>query len=227
MTKLSIIIPLGPHEDQLMPLLYDLAALKTEAEIILVSCGGEALLSNDKSFKWIESAQGRAVQQNAGAKVAEGEFLWFLHADSRVLPQVVTKLEQSLKVAPYALHYFHLKFKKDGPWGMGFNEAGAWFRSQILRLPFGDQGFCLRKDIFMNMGGFSEDVAYGEDHLLVWTMRQAGFKLRCTGAALPTSARKYTAYGWGALTLKYQYLWIRQAAPEFFKLIAMRWRGVK
>jgi len=228
--NLSIIIPLGPEEDQLAELLGDLALFAQETEIILVSCGDGPLpeLSSKRSelsyklpdnMTYITSPQGRAIQQNAGARAATGDFLWFLHADSRVTKQALLALSISLQQAPDALHYFHLKFKKDGPAGMWLNEWGARFRSQILGLPFGDQGFCLRKDNFITIGGFPEDVAYGEDHVLVWHLRQAGLKLRGTGAALPTSARKYVTHGWGALTFKYQWRWMVQAFPEFIKFI--------
>ena len=101
---------------------------------------------------------------------------------------------------------------------MQLNEWGAWFRSQVLGIPFGDQGFCLHRKLYEQIGKFPESAEYGEDHLLVWHARQAGIKLRCTGSALTTSARKYKHHGWGALTLKFQFLWIKQALPELWKL---------
>jgi len=221
--NLSIIIPLGPEEDQLDVLMDDLRGLELEAglipEIIIVSCRD---IRPKESARMIKSLQGRAIQQNAGAKAAKGEYLWFLHADSRLTPQVLSALELSLQAAPDALHYFQLKFRHDGPAWMAINEWGAWLRSEILRLPFGDQGFCLRKELFHQIGGFPEDAPYGEDHLLVWHARQAGLKLRCTGADLPTSARKYGVHGWFALTVKYQWRWISQALPEVYKLLLAR-----
>ncbi len=224
--NLSIIIPLGPDEDQLGPLMDDLNRLGLAAEIIVVSCDDNVLKEPAiESVRVIKSRQGRALQQNAGAKAASREFLWFLHADSRLSERVIAALEAAIKASPKALHYYHLKFLRDGPAGMAINEWGAWFRSEILKIPFGDQGFCLRKDIFHQIGGFAEDAPYGEDHLLVWHARQAGIKLRCTGAALPTSARKYAAHGWLALTVKYQWRWIRQALPEAYKLLLARLNG--
>lgn len=224
--KLSIIIPLGPDEDQLGPLMNDLNRLGLAAEIIVVSCGDMTLEdSGKKSIRVIKSPPGRARQQNAGAHAASREFLWFLHADSRLSERIIAALEVAVEARPEALHYYHLKFRRDGPAGMAVNEWGAWFRSEILRIPFGDQGFCLRKDIFHQIGSFPQDAPYGEDHLLVWHARQAGVKLRCTGAALPTSARKYAAHGWLALTVKYQWRWIRQALPEACKLLWGRVTG--
>ncbi|VAX05113.1 glycosyl transferase [hydrothermal vent metagenome] len=221
--NLSIIIPLGPDEDQFGPLMADLSGLGLAAEIIVVSCDDNVLKEPAiESVRVIKSRQGRALQQNAGAKAASREFLWFLHADSRLSERVIAALEAAIKASPRALHYYHLKFCRDGPAGMAVNEWGAWFRSEILRIPFGDQGFCLRKDIFHQIGGFPQDAPYGEDHLLVWYARQAGVKLRCTGADLPTSARKYAAHGWFALTVKYQWRWIRQALPEAYKFLLGR-----
>ncbi|MBL4801419.1 MAG: glycosyltransferase family 2 protein [Emcibacter sp.] len=218
--NLSIIIPLGPYEDQLPALLDDLSVLGPDTEIILVSCGDKPLAPiRETGLRCIMAAQGRAIQQNAGAKAARYDLLWFLHADSRVTAEMLIMLEHSLAEAPEALHYFHLKFRKDGPRGMWLNEWGTRFRSQILKIPFGDQGFCLSKKQFERIGGFPEDAPYGEDHLLVWYARQAGISLRCTGTALQTSARKYREQGWGALTLKYQWLWFKQALPEMVKLI--------
>lgn len=218
--NVSIIIPLGPDEDQVTPLLDDLTVLPEETQIILVSCDGasDPILRKDRVML-INAKQGRACQQNAGAKAATRKFLWFLHADSRVTPQVLDALEVSLNEAPDALHYFHLKFGEDGPRRMRLNEWGARFRSRVFGIPFGDQGFCLGKSAFDTIGGFPEYDPYGEDHLLVWYARQAGVKLKCTGAALQTSARKYQQQGWGALTLKYQIRWIKQALPEAYKLI--------
>lgn len=222
MKNISIIIPLGPDEDQVGQLLDDLSALPEETEIIIVSCGDKQKTTFEHHVRLITSAQGRAIQQNMGAKAAKHDFLWFLHADSRVTAQVFAALEDSVQKAPNALHYFHLKFKDDGPGGMWLNEWGARFRSQILGIPFGDQAFCLSRDNFTKIGGFPEDAPYGEDHLLVWHWRQAGLKLRCTGVALETSARKYSQHGWGALMVKYQWLWMRQALPEIVRLVRGR-----
>ncbi len=218
--NISIIIPLGPGEDQLARLLDDLEILGPQVEIIIVTCD-DIPVENSRipRIHHIRADRGRAIQQNTGARAAGSEFLWFLHADSRVTPPMLTALQTAVKAAPDALHYFNLKFAGDGPPLMLVNEWGAWFRSHILKVPFGDQGFCLKKSHFLAVGSFPEDVPYGEDHLLVWHMRRAGHNPRCVDMALLTSARKYRAHGWAALTLKYQWLWLRQALPQLYKLL--------
>lgn len=228
--KLSIIIPVGPNEDQLQPLLDDLTILPEETEIILVTAASGKIpqppnfdtSAFGKRLRRVQAAPGRASQQNAGARAAQRSFLWFLHADSRVSPKNLVSLDAALGAAPDALHYFHLRFLGDGAKWMWINQWGARFRSEILGLPFGDQGFCLKGSAFTKIGGFPEQAKYGEDHLLVWHARQAGIRLRCTGTALQTSARKYRQHGWFALTIRYQFLWIRQALPELWKVMRRR-----
>ncbi len=96
--------------------------------------------------------------------------------------------------------------------------GGALFRSRALGVPFGDQGFCIKKTIFNKLGGFPEGLPYGEDHVFVWRARQQGIDLQPLGVKLYTSARKYKKHGWLKTTILTQYLWIKQALPEWQKL---------
>lgn len=197
--NISIIIPVGPKENALEVLLQDLRSIEKEVEVIVVR------------------GSSRPKQLNEGAQKATREFLWFLHADSRVSPNTLKSLLKSLNKNPHALHYFNLRFLPDGPPLMFVNEIGCWMRSHILGVPFGDQGFCVSKRIFENISGFPENIPYGEDHLFVWRARQKGISLRCTGAPLHTSARRYAETGWARLTWAYARRWTRQAWPEWRK----------
>lgn len=196
---ISIVIPVGPKEDALEKLLADLRPVKKDAEIITVK-GSQ-----------------RARQLNEGARKATREFLWFLHADSRLSSKTLGALLKSLNNDSHALHYFNLRFLPDGPPLMRINEIGCWIRSRILGIPFGDQGFVLSKENFERIGGCPENVPYGEDHLFIWRARQKGIRLRCTGASLYTSARRYAETGWTKLTWDYARRWTHQAWPEWKK----------
>ncbi|MEQ9072145.1 MAG: hypothetical protein RLO18_35800, partial [Gimesia chilikensis] len=81
------------------------------------------------------------------------------------------------------------------------------------------------KDAFHSLGGFDESAAYGEDHLLVWKARQVGLRLKCTGADIATSARKYRERGWLKVTLLHLWLTACQAIPQFFLLMKARIRA--
>ena len=55
-----------------------------------------------------------------------------------------------------ALYYFSLKF--DDGRILRLNSLGANLRSRLFSLPYGDQGFCLSKELFLRIGGFPENV---------------------------------------------------------------------
>lgn len=203
---LSIVIPLAADETQHKQLLADLQGhSQLQAEII--SCSNHS----------------RAKSLNQGAAEASGEWLWFVHADSRVSKDNLCALENSLQQHPDNLHYFDLAF--DWPFLRG-NALGANLRSRILGTPFGDQGLCIKKALFNKLGGYCEDTAYGEDLLFVWQAHQAGIRLRRIPSKLLTSGRKYQQQGWLKLTLLYQWRWILMAFPQLLKLIGMRIRAL-
>ena len=156
---------------------------------------------------------------NLAAAATHRRFLWFLHADSRLGTSAISSLVRSLREAPDALHYFDLVFETDQLRRMAINNVGVWVRSHLLGMPFGDQGFCVKREVFARLGGFDEQARYGEDHLLVWSAHRAGIKVRCTGEKIGTSARKYLDRGWLATTVDHQALTIKQAWPQVRKLL--------
>ena len=199
--KISVIIPLAPNETKHHSLI---ASLPEGLEIITSQEGS------------------RAASLNAGAAKATGDYLWFLHADSELHAACILALTGAITHSPDALYYFNLAFKNDATPLMALNALGVWFRSHLLGVPFGDQGLCIKKEHFERIGGFPEGLAYGEDHVFVWRVRQSGIKLKATGATLTTSARKYQTHGWLATTFKHQYLWVIQAWPEWIRLLKTR-----
>jgi len=200
--QLSIIIPLAPEETEQHYLLKDLANSSVHREIIQ------------------SSEQNRASSLNLGAKQAQGQWLWFLHADSRVNQDNLRALENSLNQDQQgaALHYFDLGFK-DSNRLLRSKALGANLRSRLLGCPYGDQGFCISKKVFLSLGGFPEDQPYGEDLLFVWRAHQARVPLQRIASTLLTSSRKYSQQGWLKVTLLHQWYWLRLSLPELFKLI--------
>jgi len=228
--ELAVIIPVAPGETAWTSLVADLKRLPLEAEILFVSpeLPSKVLkvllddLASSRNVRWLQAAKGRGRQLNAGAHATHKPYLWFLHADSRLAESALHRLEQSLQQEPDALHYFNLSFLDDGPALTTINAVGVWFRSHLFGLPFGDQGFCLARKLLAKLGGFREDLRYGEDHLLIWQARHQGINLHCTGGFIKTSARKYRDNGWGVTTLTHLTLTGKQAFPEWWKLLKVR-----
>ncbi|MFQ5346256.1 MAG: glycosyltransferase [Rhodothalassiaceae bacterium] len=204
--SLSVIIPARPGEPGLDALVAALEDAPAVDEVLVCSEGS------------------RARSLNAGAAQARGELLWFLHADSRLAPDTVTHLLTAAGRHPDALLFFDLAFLDDASPFVRLNQWGGNLRARLLRLPFGDQGLACRRAVFARIRPYREDVPYGEDHLLVWQAHRARVPVRPVGAPLATSARTYAAHGWLRLTLSYQYRWLRQAAPEAWRLLVERLR---
>lgn len=231
--EISVVIPVLQGDSTWQALLPDLVNFPETTEFLFVSNGPQpadwaASLENvplRERCSWHQTNIGRAVQMNQGAALARHPFLLFLHADSRLPAASVSRLVESLQSAPGAVHYFNLRFQDQSFFLMHLNRWGVYFRSHCLGMPFGDQGLCLQKDQFVALGGLDESALYGEDHLLVWKARQQGLQLKCTGADIATSARKYRERGWLKVTLRHLWLTARQATPQFFLLIKERIRS--
>lgn len=218
--SLSVIVPLAPDESEWQALLEQLVALPAGSEVIVV-CADD--VSRMPPLAWplqlryraCRSEPGRARQQNLGARIASGDWLWFVHADSRLRADTLRELQRFIAHGSDALGWFTLAFRPDGPRWTALNAAGANWRARWLGLPFGDQGLLLPRACFDALHGFDEQADYGEDHLLVWAARRAGFPLRHIPAVLETSARKYAQHGWLRTTLRHWRLTAAQAWPAW------------
>ena len=214
--QLSVIVPLAPGETEAGGLLGQLAALPAGCEVIVVTARPSPGLRPPSwpqrlALREYTNRGGRARQLNLGGRVARGRWLWFLHADSRLLPSTLPALQRFLGAHHDAFGWFDLRFRRDGPRLAGLNAFGANLRSRWWGLPFGDQGFVLRRSRFAELGGFDETVDCGEDHFFVWQARAAGLVPRRIGAPLATSARKYAEQGWLRVTLRHGRLTLAQA----------------
>ena len=191
--KISIIIPTINEANNLPLLLSDLSSIQKEGEILIVDCGSEdrsidiANIYGARVYKTKE--RNRGLQLNMGAKKSKGEWLIFLHADTRLAHNWITKIKSVLKGDKNFIYYFKFKIN-DRKKIYRFLEILVNFRSQYLKKPYGDQGLIIHRSIYLKNNGFRK-IPLMED---VDFFRRLKNKKDLKQLNLPifTSSRKWT-----------------------------------
>ena len=200
------VVATGSHSDisVIIPVLNDAEALDlalsstqdcTGVELIVVDGGSSdesAEVALSRGVKILHSPPGRARQMNTGAEVAEGEFLVFLHADTRLPEGFDHHVRRILTQAGVAAGAFQLQIDAPSVRLRLIEKAANW-RSQYLQMPYGDQAIFLRAELFREMGGFP-DLPIMEDFELIRRLKGRG-RIVIAPAAVLTSARRWERLG--------------------------------
>ena len=157
MSKFSIIIPTINEANNLPLLLSDLSVIQKEGEIIIVDCGSEdktidvANIYGAKVFKSEE--RNRGLQLDIGAKNSKGDWLIFLHADTRLTHDWLKKINLVLKGDKNYIYNFTFKINHKKIIYRVL-EILVNFRSQYFKQPYGDQGLIIHRTIYFRNNGF-------------------------------------------------------------------------
>jgi len=138
-------------------LLSELSVVQKIGETIIVDCGSEdrtidvATIYGAKVYKSKE--RNRGLQLDMGAKNSKGEWLIFLHADSRLTNDWFTEIESVFNGNKNFIYYF--KFKINSKKIIyRFLEILVNFRSLFFKKPYGDQGLIIHRSIYLKNNGF-------------------------------------------------------------------------
>jgi len=159
LSKISIIIPTNNEAKNLPLLLSDLSIIQKEGEIIIVDCGSEdktidvANIYGAKVFKSKE--KNRGLQLDIGAKNAKGEWLIFLHADTRLTYDWFIEINSVLMGEKKYIYYFKFKINHKKIIYRVL-EILVNFRSKYLKQPYGDQGLMIHRTNYFKNNGFRE-----------------------------------------------------------------------
>ena len=157
MSKISIIIPTINEANNLPLLLSDLSIIRKEGEVIVVDCGSEdrtldiANIYGAKVYKSKE--RNRGLQLDIGAMNSKGDWLIFLHADTRLNHNWFRKIKSVLKGDKNYIYNFKFKIN-DQKIIYRVLEILVNFRSQYLKQPYGDQGLIIHRSIYLKNNGF-------------------------------------------------------------------------
>ena len=184
---ISVVMPVLNEEKLIEGALQTLLSWD-DLELIVVDGG-----STDNTFqlaepyaKVIKSKPGRAIQMNAGARIAQGDILWFVHVDTTLLQDAPKHVQNAIDQG-YIGGAFSTRFDKFTP----FWDRIAWFdnhRARIFHIYYGSRAMFVRTDVFHRLGGFPE-IAFLEDVALSRLLRKAGRTVMLEAVALESLRR--------------------------------------
>ncbi|NEQ95474.1 MAG: DUF2064 domain-containing protein [Cyanothece sp. SIO2G6] len=204
--QISIVIPTLNEADHIAGTLHPLQKAATSADIDLVVVDGgstDATLSKvtetmGTTVRILSSTPGRANQMNTGAAIATGEYLLFLHADTRLPANFPEQVHAILNHAHHIAGAFELSIK-DPDARLRWIEWGIKWRSRLFQMPYGDQAIFLRASTFREMGGFPR-IPIMEDYEFVCRLKKLG-KVAIAPHVVTTSARRWQKLGLWQTTL--------------------------
>jgi hypothetical protein len=174
--SISVIIPTLTEAQKLSPLLRRLEDSLWPGDEIVVVRGGSfeqiVLQRISPTLTVVNAGKGRGIQQNIGAMLSRGTILLFLHDDTIPPPGFPYLIRRACRDRPAALGCFKLRFV---PSNRALELIAAWanLRTALFKLPYGDQAFFCRREIFERAGGFGRSYLM-EDVDLVRKLRKMG-----------------------------------------------------
>jgi rSAM/selenodomain-associated transferase 2 len=206
--RLSIVIPTLDEAPHIARIIAELRADGTPCDIIVADGGstdGTADIAREAGAQVIDAPRGRGQQLHAGAAVATGEVILFLHADCWLKPGALAAMLAAHPDAPGG--NFCILFDGDQRFDRWLESTYAWWRGHGWY--YGDSGIFIRRNVLDEIGGI-RPISLMEDYDLVKRMEKAGKTLCIQDPPILTSSRRFArrskvAVVWGWLTLHARY----------------------
>lgn len=206
--RLSIVMPVLDEAEQIGPALAALAPLREAGHEVIVVDGGSADGTAERAQgladRVMGAPRGRAHQMNAGAAVATGQALVFLHADTRLPPAADRGIAEAL--ARHAWGRFDVRLVGRSR-GLAMVAFFMNWRSRLTGIATGDQAIFVRRDAFRGFPAIAlmEDIAFSA------AMRR-GSPPACLRLRVEASGRRWDRGGlWRTIVL----MWRLRAAYFF------------
>jgi rSAM/selenodomain-associated transferase 2 len=196
MTRISIIVPVLNEAQGISESLAALAPLRARGHEVIVVDGGSSDQTPDlarrAADRVVSAPRGRASQMNAGAALARGEVLVFLHADTRLPEGAGARILQGLAASCRAWGRFDVRIEGASV----FLPVIAFFmnlRSRATGIATGDQAMFVRREAFERAGGFPP-LELMEDIALSRSLKRVSRPL-CLAEKAVTSGRRWERHG--------------------------------
>ena len=182
----------------------------------------EEKLGPDRIRVIAATRRGRARQLNAGAREAKGDVVVFLHVDTELPPDAVTRIARAVDDgADYG--WFTVRIASRDP-RLRFASRIWSMRSKLFVSSTGDQAQFFRRDFFFRAGAYPPfDLC--EDLAILRHARRIG-RHTCIDAPVTTSARRWEANGVGRTIAKMWKLRIGYHLGVRPEQLAKEWRAL-
>ncbi|MBT6703678.1 MAG: glycosyltransferase family 2 protein [Gammaproteobacteria bacterium] len=192
--QFSVIIPTLNESTSLVHSLKELlTTIENPSQVEIILCDGgsdDDSLQRVKQFPLtiLNSPKGRALQMNAGAQQAKGDWLVFLHADTR-LPENWMELIQHCKG-----EWGRFDVRLSGHhWLFRIIEKAMNLRSRKTSIATGDQVLFFKPAFFQKLGGFPE-IPLMED-IAISKLARTFCLASCIPQQVITSSRRWEKNG--------------------------------
>ena len=196
-STISIIIPATNESADISNLISHIresSSLQVTHEIIIVKSldlKRETASHNIANTNITYSVHQRSAAMNAGAKVACGDILYFLHADSYPPNRFDELIVDAIRSGAGA-GSFRLRFDTSN---LMLKTFALFTRFNWYWVRFGDQSLFVSATNFKLVGGFNEDLSTMEDTNIVKRLKKHT-SFAVISKQVVTSARKYKKYGY-------------------------------
>ncbi len=193
---ISLIVPALNEARGIVDTLQTLQDLRRRGHEVIVADGG----STDNTVevcapladRVIVAATGRARQMQAGAALARGAVLWFLHADTRAPRDADRTIIAALDSGDRQWGRFDVRFPQAGLL-LGVVAALMNLRSRLTGIATGDQGIFVTRELFERVNGYPP-IPLMEDIALSRLLKRCSRPV-CLPDKLITSARRWQTHG--------------------------------
>jgi rSAM/selenodomain-associated transferase 2 len=215
--RLSVVMPALQEAAGISSTLQRLASWRAQGHEVIVVDGGSSDGTAEQAAagadRVLAGPRGRARQMNAGAAVAQGQVLLFLHADTQ-LPENAAGLIQQALGPDRVWGRFDVHIEGNSPMLRVVATLMNW-RSRWSGIATGDQAIFVRTDVFRQLGGYADQPLMEDIEL---SRRLLAFaKPVCLRQRVLTSGRRWQTRGvWRTIFLMWRLRWRywRGESPE-------------
>lgn len=195
--RISIVVPALNETREIVATLAPLQALRAAGHQVIVVDGGSLdatlALARPLADRAFVAPRGRALQMNAGAGVADGDVLLFLHADSRLPADAVGIVLRAMRQSGRRWGRFDVAIA-GRPRILKLIATMMNARSRLTGIATGDQGIFVERALFASVGGYP-DQPLMEDVELSRRLKRAGGAPLCLRERIVTSGRRWERHG--------------------------------